>query len=95
MTRTETMLVSEGTKSKEYSEPTDKAKISEILTDSEKFQAHLQEIDDDLLKSLDISSVTNDNNVECDCRTKSLADNSLTALRNGGMEVEVLLDQSP
>ena len=37
MTRTETMPVSEGMKSKEYSEPTDKAKITEILTDSEKF----------------------------------------------------------
>ena len=95
MTRTETMSVSEGTKSKEYSETTDKAKITEILTDSEKFQAHLQEIDDDLLKSPDISSVTNDNNVERDHRTKSSADNPLTVLRHDGMEVEALLDQSP
>ena len=41
MTRTETSTFSEGAKTKENSESTDKAKIMEILTDSEKFQAHI------------------------------------------------------
>ena len=95
MTRTETKPGSGGTKSKEKLEPKDKAKITEILTDNEKFQAHIQEIDDALINSPAISSVTNDTNDERDCRTENLADNTLTALRSGGIAVEVLLDQSP
>ena len=95
MTRTETKPGSKGAKSKENSESTNKAKITEILTDSEKFQAHIQEIDDALINGPAISSVTNATNDDHDCRTKDLADNMLTGLRSGGMTVEVSLDQSP
>ena len=94
MTRTETSPCSEGAKSKENSESTDKAKITEILTDNEKFQAHIQEIDDALINGPAIPSVTNATNDDRDCRTKELADNTLTDLRSGGLTVEFSLDQS-
>ena len=95
MTRIETSTCSEGAKTKENSESTDKAKIMKILTDSEKFQAHIQEIDDALINGPAISSVTNATNDDRDCRTKEVADNTLTDLRSGGVAVEFSLDQSP
>ena len=95
MTRTETSTSKESANPKENSESTDKAEIMEILNDSEKFQAHIQEIDDALINGPAIPSVTNATNDDRDCRTKELANNTLTRLGSGGLAMEFSLDQGP
>ena len=95
LTRTDVSTRKESTYPKEILKSNDKAKIIEILTDKEKFQAHIQEIDDALLNGIAISSVTNTTNDDLDCRTKEMADNTLPELRSGGSDVDVTLDQGP
>uniref|UniRef100_A0A7N2N0Z6 CCHC-type domain-containing protein n=1 Tax=Quercus lobata TaxID=97700 RepID=A0A7N2N0Z6_QUELO len=95
MTRMDVSMRKESANPKEISKSNDKAKITEILTDKEKFQAHIQEIYDALLNGIAISSVTNTINDDCDCRTKEMADNTLPELRSGGPDVDVTLNQRP
>ena len=93
VTRTANSTRKESVNPKEILKSGDKAKIKEILTDSEKFQAHIQEIDDMLINGLALSSVTNTIGDDLDYKTTETADNTLTGLRNGGPTLEVMLDQ--
>ena len=98
MTRTETSTRKESAKSKEILESGDKAEVTEILTDNEKFQAHIQEIDDALINDPAPFSVTktSDDALDCriddtiDCKITKEADNKMTELKRGGPAVEKL-----
>ena len=98
LTRTETSTRKESAKSKEILESGDKAEITEILIDNEKFQAHIQEIDDALINGPAPFSVTksSDDALDCriddtlDCRTTKAADNKMTDMKRGGPAVEKL-----
>ena len=93
VTRTANGTRKESVNPKEILKSGDKAKIKEILIDSEKFQAHIQEIDDALINGPALSSVTNTIDDDLDCKTTETADNTLTELRSGGPALEVMLDQ--
>ena len=95
LSRMENSTRKESVNPKEISKSKDKVKITEILTDSEKFQVHIQEIDDALINGPTISLATNIINDDLDCKTTETADNTLTELRSGGPVVEVVLDQGP
>ena len=93
VTRTANGTRKESANPKEILKSGDKAKIKEILIDSEKFQEHIQEIDDALINGPALSSVTNTIDDDLDCKTTETADNTLTELRSGGPALEVMLDQ--
>ena len=98
VTRMETSTRKESAKSKEILKSGDKAKITKILADNEKFQAHIQEIDDAIINGPAPFSVTNaiDDALGCriddalDCRITKAADNTMTELKRGGPAVELL-----
>ena len=90
VTRTANSTRKESANSKEILKSGDKAKITKILTDNEKFQAHIQEIDDVLINGPAPSSVTNTIDDALDCRTTKTADNTLPELKRGGPAVEIL-----
>ena len=79
-TRTENITGMESAISKEFLKSGDKAKITEILTDNEKFQAHIQEIDTALNNSSDISAFTTLLDDDDDCSSVDLADKADLAL---------------
>ena len=93
MTRTDVSTRKESANPKEISKSNDKAKITEILTNKEKFKAHIQEIDDAIFNGTAISLVTNTTNDDHDCKNKDKVDNTLPEMRNGGPDVDVTLDQ--
>ena len=93
VTRTTNSIRKESANPKEILKSGDKAKIKEILIDNEKFQAHIQEIDDALINGPALSSVTNTIDDDLDCKTTETADNMLIELRSGGPALEVMLDQ--
>ena len=95
MTRMDGNTRKENANPKEYSNSNDKAKITDILTDKEKFNAHIQEIDDAIFNGTDISSVTNANNADRDWRNKGKTDNTLPVRRSDGPNVEGTLDHGP
>nr|POE65820.1 hypothetical protein CFP56_13905 [Quercus suber] len=73
---------------KDVSKSGEKAKITKILADREKFQVHIQEIDDALINDHATSSVIKAVTIET-------AENTLTEVRSSGPAVEIKLDQDP
>ena len=55
MTKTDVSTRKESANPKEYSNLNDKAKITNILIDKEKFEAYIQEIDDEIFNSTALS----------------------------------------
>ena len=95
MTKTDVSTRKESANPKEYSNLNDKAKITDILTDKEKFEAHIQEIDDEIFNGIAFSSVTNTTNDNHVCRNKEKTDNTLTERRSDEPNVEGTLDHGP
>ena len=95
MTKTDVSTRKESANPKECSNLNDKAKITDILTDKEKFEAHIQEIDDAIFNGTDFSSITNTTNDDHVCKNKGKTDNTLTERRRDEPNVEGTLDHGP
>ncbi|KAK7851048.1 hypothetical protein CFP56_043111 [Quercus suber] len=79
----------------DFSKSGDKANIMKILTDNEKFQAHIKDIDIALNNGPDISELTNNFDDDIDCWTAEPTDKVLTDMNISGLVVEEMLDQGP
>ena len=95
ITETDASTRKEGADPKEYSNLNEKAKITDIFTDREKFEAHIQEIDDEIRNGTDLPSVTKATNDNHGCRNKGKSDNTLTEMRKEELHVEGTLDHGP
>ena len=95
MTKTNVSTRKESANPKESSNLNDTAKITDILTDKEKFEAHIQEIDDAIFNGTDIASVTNTTNDDHACKNKGKTNNMLTERKSDEPNVEGTLDHGP
>ena len=93
--RTESSMRKESANIEDFSKFRDKAKITKILTNNEKFQAHIKEIDIALNNGANISKLTNIFDDDIDCRIAKPANKALTDMNISGPVGEEMLDQGP
>ena len=93
--RMESSMRKESANIEDFSKSGDKAKITEILTDNKKFQAHIKEIDIALNNGPNISELTNIFYDDIDCRIVEPDEKALTDMNISGPIVEEMLDQGP
>ena len=93
--RTESSMRKESANIEDFSKFRDKAKITKILTNNEKFQAHIKEIDIALNNGANISKLTNIFDDDIDCRIAKSANKALTDMNISGPVGEEMLDQGP